>query len=127
MLHYLLGFCILFSLNYFSFFLFFSFVFPGAVTVRVGLVWLQILAGKVLCKTFSTIFFLSGYPFLQRALLEILLKCISHVKSIRFRQGWASVQNDLSLREQNGKEHYAALEKKYLFLLRAETAPEVPG
>lgn len=40
--------------------------------------------------------------------------CVPRVKSIRYRQGWASAQDDLSLREGSGKEHDAALKETYL-------------
>lgn len=116
MLYYLWGFC---KLSFPEWFLIFSsciffFVFTRSSNSmhRFGVATQQIFTWKVVWKIFTNIFFLSGYPFFQRALLEILLKCVSGVKCIRHRQGWASVQNGLSSQEVNDKEHYATLKKK---------------
>lgn len=52
---------------------------------------------------------------------------MSGVKCIRYRQGWASVQNGLSLQEVNDKEHYATLKKKNLSVLKTIRAPGLSG
>lgn len=64
------------TISHFFSFSAFCFQWSYSSTCRFGAAAQQILTWKVLCKIFSTIFFLSGYPFLQRALLEILLKCV---------------------------------------------------
>lgn len=79
MLYYLPGFCKFPSPKWFlcSFLFCFSF-FTGSYSSmdRFCVATQQIFTWKVLWKIFSNIFFLSGYPFFQTALLEILLKCV---------------------------------------------------
>lgn len=84
MLYYLPGFCKLLRLppllppSDFSGFSLLFFIFTRSCNSahRFGVAMQQIFTWKVLWKIFSNIFFLSGYPFFQTALLEILLKCV---------------------------------------------------